>query len=413
MLPPPLLALCLLSAPQQELLHEDFDVLCEEVASRYAYHDRTAVDWGPVRAAFRPRAESVQSKGELLALLEDALEALRDHHVHLGVNGASSPRLVPSHVDLWLEWIGGEARVTSVRLGSDAARAGIVPGDVVRSLGGRDVAELAALRLGLSEAGLLERVGVSNRGAVDWALRAELAGRWDQPRTLTVEGRAGERTLTLGDGWAPRRDGPLFAGLLGEGDERVGYVRLHDSLGNSAAVARFDAALGQLRGVDALIVDLRETPGGGNSSVARGILGHFVTSPRPYQRHVLVEEERATGIPRSWTEEVWPRAPHFAGRVLVLVGRWTGSMGEGLALGFDAIGAEVVGGPMSGLLGALLEVELPRSGWVVRFANEALTHVDGTPREAWRPPVLVADATPGDDVDDVLEAALERAREER
>ena len=69
----------------------------------------------------------------------------------------------------------------------------------------------------------------------------------------------------------------------------------------------------------------------------------------------------------------------------VRVGRWTGSMGEGLAVGFDAIGARVEGGLMAGLLGAIYDHRLERSALVVKLPTERLYAVDGTPREAFVP----------------------------
>jgi carboxyl-terminal processing protease len=60
-------------------------------------------------------------------------------------------------------------------------------------------------------------------------------------------------------------------------------------------------------------------------------------------------------------------------------------MGEGLALGFDAIGADVRGGPMAGLLGAIYDHRLEHSGLVLKIPTERLFHVDGTPREAFVP----------------------------
>jgi hypothetical protein len=129
-----------------------------------------------------------------------------------------------------------------------------------------------------------------------------------------------------------------------------------------------------------------DTPSGGNSTVARGILGRFVGELSPYQRHELVAEARRTGVRRHWVEYVAPRSPRIPVPVVVLVGPWTGSMGEGLAIGFEAAaGAVVVGRPMAKLAGALDELELPYSRIVVRLPTEQLFHVDGTPREAFVP----------------------------
>ena len=116
------------------------------------------------------------------------------------------------------------------------------------------------------------------------------------------------------------------------------------------------------------------------------MLGWFVTKPTFYQMHSLPAEERDTGIPRQWVEQVLPRnAKHHAGPVVVRVGRWTGSMGEGIAVGFSAIGARVEGTKMAGLLGAIYDHNLPHSGIIIKLPTERLYTVGGVPREAFIP----------------------------
>jgi carboxyl-terminal processing protease len=135
-----------------------------------------------------------------------------------------------------------------------------------------------------------------------------------------------------------------------------------------------------------VILDLTGTPSGGNTTVARAVLGWFVGKPTFYQVHNLPAEERKTGIARQWVEQVLPRAgKRHRGPVTVRVGRWTGSMGEGLAIGFAAIGARVEGERMAGLLGAIYDYRLEHSGKVIKFPTERLSAVDGTPREKFVP----------------------------
>ena len=109
-------------------------------------------------------------------------------------------------------------------------------------------------------------------------------------------------------------------------------------------------------------------------------LGHFVDDSTPYQRHEIPAVERATTVPRRFVEHVLPRAPRFRGRVVVLGGRWTGSMGEGLVVGFDAIGAHTVASDMGDLLGAMTQIPLEACEGVLELGVESLFHVDGTPR---------------------------------
>ena len=192
--------------------------------------------------------------------------------------------------------------------------------------------------------------------------------------------------------------------LLGD----VGYIRFNNSLGEDALVPAFDEALAKLARARAVVLDLRDTPSGGVSSVARGIMGRFVRAPSPYQQHELVAEFRSYGIRRIWVEYVAPREPLFSQPVVVLAGHWTGSMGEGIAIGLNATrNAPVLGEPMAHLLGALGQIELPNSKIPVRVPEEKLFHVNGTPREAFMP-CHVAEARTEDAE---LDAAVKLARE--
>jgi hypothetical protein len=135
-----------------------------------------------------------------------------------------------------------------------------------------------------------------------------------------------------------------------------------------------------------VVIDLTDTPSGGDTVVARAIMGWFVSAPTGYQIHNLPAEERETGVPRQWVEQVLPRpGKSHSGPVRVRVGRWTGSMGEGLAIGFAALGADVSGGPMAGLRGAVSDLTLPHSGLVLKLPTERLYTVGGVPREAFVP----------------------------
>lgn len=375
-------------------IREDFAAFWSGVEATYAYFDVKAVRWDSVAPLYEPDLQRVRTRQEFIELLEAAIAELYDDHAHLTVNTARSPRLVPSGTDLWAEWVGPAATVTDVRPESDAERSGIRPGAVVVSINGARVAELVDRTIGRA-------VPKSDPAARNWALRRVLAGRHGEARRILLNQGGQRREFELPakkTGSSPDPAPVTFRRL----DDGVGYIRFDDSLGNAATIGEFDRALAALSDTRGLVIDLRATPSGGNSTVARGILGRFVTSEIGYQKHVAPGEERETGVKRSWIEFVSPRGPfRYSGNVAVLVGRWTGSMGEGLAIGFDGVGrGTVVGGPMAQLLGATYRIELPHSKIGVSLPGERLYHVNGSPREAFRPKVAVAAS------DDVLEAGV-------
>lgn len=374
---------------------EDLGTFCRFVRDEYAYFDRKRTDWDRACGFYLSQAVNANSREAFVELLERALGELYDHHAHLGTNTPRSYRLVPTHADLFATWREGRAMVAAVRPGSAAEAAGVLAGMEVVAIDG-EPAEAVVRPL---EPRFLPGPDPAAR---DWALQVALAGRRDRPGMRLTTRIGGELRELLVLASPPGPASMLSHRIVGQ----VGYLRIHNSLGDPALVQAFDDALAGMAGVRALVIDLRDTPSGGTSSVARGIMGRLVPATLPYQRHELVSELRSTGIRRIWEEYVAPRGSPFLKPIVVLVGRWTGSMGEGLAIGLDATrGAPVLGQPMAHLLGANGETILPHSGIVVRVPTERLSHVDGTPREAFVPSLVPSRPTPGTQ-DGELEAAL-------
>jgi carboxyl-terminal processing protease len=392
-------------SPTPDDFSQDFDFAWRTFASAYAYFDLKATAWNDVPRLYRSDLRLVTTREGFIGLLERVLDEVYDPHVQLTVNTLTSPRLVPSGTDLWAAWRGEQAVIIEVRADSDAQRAGIKPAAVVVSINDVPIADAVESRLGRT-------YPHSNGAARDWALRAVLAGTHNARRGLRL--REGDTTriveLAARDQFGSRAASPVTHSELRPG---IGYVRFNDSLGDDSTVEAFDRALGELRNARGLIVDLRDTPSGGNTSVARGIMGRFVSAEVPYQKHVLPSEEREAGIRRSWLELVSPRGAFvFRRPVVALVDHWTGSMGEGIAIGLDATSSvTVIGTAMAGLLGATDHVRLPRTGIGMNVPTERLYHVNGTPREAFQPKIIVDAARATSDQDPFVSAALRRLGE--
>ncbi|MBS0579839.1 MAG: hypothetical protein JSR36_11340 [Proteobacteria bacterium] len=365
----------------------DFGEFVRDVTENYAWPDRQEKPWLSWQARYAGAVVAADSKESLANVIATALDELHDFHAEVRSRHPNRWLPVPTFADVWATPEKDAARVIAVREGSDAQRAGIAPGDVVLRIGQTPVP--AAI-----DGRLTAAVDTREAQARAWALLSLLAGRADEERHFTIRdarGRVRDVTLPL-ERRFDRDQKPVSVRRLADD---IGLIRFNNSIGQQATVAAFDAALEELRATRGLILDLRDVPSGGDSSVALGIMGRFVSgSMLPYQRH-RIPDYGQPDVERNWLELVAPRGPFtYAAPVVALVDHWTGSMGEGMAIGLDAMHrATVVGTPMAHLAGAVGEFHLAHSGIDVAFATEQLYHVDGTLRQDWLPPIRVPEPT--------------------
>ncbi len=369
---------------------------------QYGYFERPGVDGNAILAAFAARATEAPDDTAFIDVLQLVSHNFADPHFIVGPFDAGDWAIIPTASDLHGRVEGGVFRIEQVRADSAARAAGIAPGMIVQQIDGATPRALVEAITGRDWAAL-------SPVQIGFAFDIALAGRRGQPRTLVIADGGGERRLVL----AATRDqaqridkGPL---LDVERRGRLGIIRINNSLGNAALIQRFAEALEMLADTDALLIDLRNTPSGGNTSVARGILGHFVDSEMPYQVHVIPYESRVLGPPRKFVEHVLPFGRRYAGKVHVAGGRWTGSMGEGLMIGFDAIGAATIGSDLADLLGALSNERIAGSGARIDIGTEQLFTVAGQPRADFRPRLYLRDAERSASDDPVVTAILSSA----
>ena len=382
---------------------QDFEFFWTTVRNDYAYLGRKQTDWEKVRRMGEAALPGTTGRAQFIRLLENDLAELYDNHASLGTNLPDSRRLVPTGTDVWAQFDHGQAVVQCLRPGLGAERAGLRPGQELVAINGVPIEEAVRALLGRS----LKTVDSAARAV---ALNQALAGYHRTPRTFTVRVQGRLRDV-YPDREGLRLEDIQYPALL---ESRrygaVGYLKINNSLGNNGLIAAFDSALTALHNPAGLVLDLRETPSGGNTTVARALLGRFITHEQPYQRHEQPAEEATSGIKHNWLELVAPRARPYTGPLVVLVGRWTASMGEGIAIGFDAMQrATVVGTEMARLNGSVHSYRLPNSGIGFNIPTERLYRVGGLPREEYVPAVYVRPAAdPATDA--ALETALRRLR---
>jgi carboxyl-terminal processing protease len=319
----------------------------------------------------------VHDRDSLLHYAEDRIASLADHHAITGSSFKDSWAIIPTYADIWVERRGQEFVIDAVKPGSPAAKDGVMPGDRLVAIG--------SLPTDQAVAGFWQSLGLPvTQERADYGARVLAAGRRDRIRDLTIAHNGVSRRLTLPNLYSVQEEHPP---LTVTRDAKGGTViRINNSLGEQDTIKAFDEAMAALPTDAPVVLDITDTPSGGNTSVARAMMSWFIDGPRSYQIHQLPAEERETGIARQWIEQVLPRpGKYHATLPTVRVGRWTGSMGEGIAVGFAALGAHIEGTRMAQLKGAVYDFPLPSSGLVVKFPAERLYTVQGKPREDFVP----------------------------
>ena len=360
---------------------EDFDYLWRTFAAEYAYFDEKDTDWAKVRQHYRRKVEATGEGGTFISILERTLEELYDNHVHLTYNTPTSPRTVSARSDLHAEWRQEEATVLVVRAGFQAALSGVRPGDVILSINNVPIIKAVQARLPIS-------VTTPTTELHNWALNKVLAGNRSVSRTLEVSRGGQNLSFKLEAGrfdrqYAVQHNCRLETRWL---SPDLGYISFNDSLGDGSTIFLFDAALEELSAAKGLVLDLRRA-GGGNTGVLEGIAGRLVASRVAYQRTVRPAGEAFISYlePRGNSPYLQP--------IVLLVGPWTGSAGEGLAISLSAVDrAKTVGHVMAGLEGGVFHYRMPRTGVGFQLTGEKVyngTIKNGSfcsiPRQAYQP----------------------------
>jgi carboxyl-terminal processing protease len=349
--------------------------------------------------------DTVSSRRSFVLLLEKVMNELYDHHASLNTNTRESQRLVPSGTDIWAKYVKGKPVITEVRRGFGADKAGMKAGMEIIAVNDVPVATAILPYLPAS-------LKKEDDEARNYALRLLLAGKFIDDRKIRVRDGNAEKDFFPDRPAAllleHRYEGSIESSIL-EGN--IGYIRINNRLWDNDIIPLFDSVLKSLQHTKALVLDLRETPGGGNTTVARSIMGSFIRKEGFYQKHELTAEETAYGIKRSWVEIVSPRKWIYTKPLVILVNHWTGSVGEGITIGFDALRrARITGTEMARLNGAVYSFRMPHTNIGFTFPGEKLFHVNGTPREEFQPSLTINLEKQKPGTDFILQQALNGLR---
>ncbi|NME72975.1 S41 family peptidase [Flammeovirga aprica] len=363
-------------------IKEDLNEILTNISQNYIYLQEKDVDLNCIREYYEKQIPNIKTEEEIVLFFEYLIDEFYDSHLILNTNRSASFRL---YSPLYVTIENGKLLISNVWQNQIENLEQNIIGAELLKINGIDIDKAI-------EQFPTHCHNKKSQSVREWIANKLLAGRYNQPRILTLKLNSKETIeFDLGKLKIKQSSELLTSTVVND----IGIITLNNSLGNNSLINAFDKALDKLMNTKGLIIDLRNTVDGGNSYVARGIMGRFINETRPYQKHLTIEQYDGNPIvERSWIEFVNPRKEQYKNSVVVLVGRWTGSMGEGLAIGFEGMErAEIVGSEMERLAGEMNGFSFKNQNFGYRLSTAKLFHVNGTPREKYVPTNYVKQTT--------------------
>lgn len=342
-----------------------FEKVWKEIEDRYYDPSFHGVDWQEVGRRYRPLVEAAKDDDEFYDLLKRMTGELHDAHTRFSTPTEWENRKKHEGVSLGFlaEEIDSKEVVSYVRPGSDAARAGIVPGMIILTVDGRPMAER------VEEAKAKRPRSSSDRADRIFLFREVFAGTLNSPVKLGLQradGSTFEASLT-------RQVYPIRVGVearvLPSGDAYIRFDGFEPGINK-----QFRQALERHRSAPGLIIDLRNN-GGGTLGAVLPIAGYFLG-----KKTLFARDATRTGKPVSQFGGLFKLGPNlfagkrggqiYSGPVVILVKERTGSASEIFAAGMQEIGrARIVGSQSCGCVLGIIKPRGMKGGGVLEISE--------------------------------------------
>ena len=351
---------------------EVFRQVWETIEEKYYDPSFNGVDWRAVRERYRPLVDAAANEEQFYDLLNRMAGELRDAHTRVRSPRQNRDRKSQqaTTAGVLLSEVEGTLVVYDVWPDSDAARAGVRPGMVVRTVNGRPAAEALAdarREVGPSSSERAVRVLSYVRlvaGEPDAILELGLTRADGTP----LEVRLTRRTIPV----APRFE----ARVLPSGNVYIRFDHFRTPVANDLkeALAKFKDAPG-------LVLDLRAN-GGGDGREGLRVAGFFFDEKVPVARVITRTGKQADALSKEFRAGE-RGARLYANPVVVVVNEATGSASELVANVLqEQKRAYIVGARTCGcVLGVLKHRELKGGGELsvseLGFVNSSGRRLEG------------------------------------
>ncbi len=355
---------------------QDFEKITSELETNYVYYNKKDVDLDCLKKHYNSKIDGLKNKSEVLLFFEYLLDEFYDSHLHLNTNNKHSFRL---YSPIYVSTEGDKTVISSFWKSQieNEFKINLINAEVLK-FNGIDFNEVI-------ENFPTHCQNKNNNEIRTWLSNKILAGRYNEPRIITIKTASGEiETFDL-DKIILKKEKNVVTSYI---QDSIGIICINNSLGRIKTKRKFRRALKKLKNTKGLIIDLRNTVDGGSTNIANPIAGHFTNKKQIFQKYKNQNTQ--------FVDYIKPKKPYYSNPLIVLVGRWTGSMGEGLASGFDGTGiGKVVGTEMLKLAGATKSYSFKNFNFGYQMPYIEVLHKDGYPREQFVPEhkVLLDDST--------------------
>ncbi|MGV7207445.1 S41 family peptidase [Oxalobacteraceae bacterium A2-2] len=367
------------------------------------YRDQIGEDWHQVLRDSITGAALAKDKAAYELHMMALIARVHDTHANLWSSLQVRPPQGTCALPVRVRFIDGQAVVYAYADPQAGPATGLLPGDVIDSLDGTPVARLVQLRspyyAASNDAARLRDIGHS-------LLQGTCA-----PARLRV--RRGQEALALAampePGLALNRE-RITHDRPGETFQRLGqdiaYLKL-SSIKSDDIPAYLEAAAG----TSGLIVDIRNYP---NQFVVYTLGRHLVSQPVPFARFTTGDAANPGAFRWGQQAALFPAAPHYPGKVVILVDEISQSQAEYTAMALRSVpGAKVIGSTTAGADGNVSPIVLP-GGLRTMISGIGVFYPDRRPtqRVGIVPDIEVRPTVDGIRAgrDEVLEAAIAELR---
>ena len=339
---------------------EVFETVWKTINDQYYNATFNGVDWPAVGKLYRPRVDAAKTDAEFYSLLKQMLRELHDLHT-----GFAAPNEQPVNKGLSVNEVEGKVVVVSVEPDSEAARAGVKAGMIVRTLNGKGPEErIAKLRaaLGHSSSDQADRLAIYG---------SFLSGPVDAQFKLGLERADGTQFEAL----LTRRAGARSSPMLVSSRLPSGFHYLKINMFRSPVDDSFKSEFANFKDASGLIIDLRGIPGGDIHGVGLKIADYFFPTKVPFGRFI----NRSGETPFFRTLSAAGGGQTYKGPVVILIDEGTRSAGEVFASGFQENGRATIIGTQS--CGCVLDTDNKRvkGGGVLQYSH--LGYLSGKARK--------------------------------